>query len=170
MIKKIDILITASLNKLVNENIFLKLFLKLLTHTSSGKTYILYAILIPFTISNGNTIVKVGLLGFAFQVPVYLLSKNIIKRKRPDIENNIKQLMKPPDKYSFPSGHCASSTLLVLLINQHIPSITFYFTIWMLGIFFSRISLGLHYMSDVIGGALLGILSFYIANLAISCF
>tara|TARA_Y100000996_G_C22322383_1_gene560906 strand:- start:177 stop:689 length:513 start_codon:yes stop_codon:yes gene_type:complete len=170
MIKKIDILIVTSLNKFVAKRKILKSFLKLLTHTSSGKVYILYAILIPFVIYNGDAIVKAGLFGFAFQVPTYLLCKNIIKRKRPNIENKIKQLIEPPDKYSFPSGHSASSTLLVLLINQYTPPITFYFTIWMLGIFFSRISLGLHYISDVIGGVLLGILSFYITNLAISCF
>ena len=165
MIKKIDIIITSRLNQIVNQYKILTIFFKLITHTSSGKVYILYAALIPLITIKGYDIVEYGLFAFAFQVPVYLLSKNIIKKRRPTIEHGIKQVIRPPDKYSFPSGHAASSTLFFLIINQNIPTIGIYFSIWMICIFLSRITLGLHYISDVVGGILLGILSFYITDI-----
>ena len=73
-------------------------------------------------------------------------------------------IIPPPDKYSFPSGHCASSTLLTLIINQYIPALTIYFLIWMVIVLISRIGLGLHYLSDCIFGIILGIISFLFAN------
>ena len=130
----------------------------------------MYALLIPFILPEGILITKTGLIAFAFQVPIYMLSKNIVKRKRPSISQGINQIINPPDRYGFPSGHCASSMLFTLVTNQYIPSITIYFLIWMLIIFVSRIALGLHYLSDAICGVLLGFLSFYIANQVTSIF
>ena len=170
MIKEIDIYISKFINQLAIRNKSLADFLKLITHTSSGKIYPIYALLIPFILPEGFLITKIGLIAFAFQVPVYMLSKNIIKRERPSIDCEINQIINAPDKYSFPSGHCASSMLFTLIISQHVPSITIYFIIWMIIIFISRIALGLHYLSDSICGALLGWLSFYIANQATKFF
>ena len=89
---------------------------------------------------------------------------NLVKRKRPGLDQDIRTMISSPDKYSFPSGHCASSTLLTLTIDQYIPWLTIYFIIWMIIIFLSRIGLGLHYLSDAIFGVVLGIISFVIAN------
>ena len=168
MIKEIDIYISRFINQLTIRNKLLADFLKLITHTSSGKIYPVYALLIPFILPEGILIIKIGLIAFAFQVPIYMLSKNTVRRKRPSISYGIKQIVNPPDRYSFPSGHCASSMLFTLIVNQYIPSITIYFIMWMVIIFISRIALGLHYLSDAICGMLLGLLSFYIANQIIS--
>ena len=168
MIKEIDIYISRFINQLTLRNKLLAVFFKLITHTSSGKIYLVYALLIPFILPKGMLITKIGLIAFAFQVPIYMLSKNTVRRKRPSISHDIKQIINPPDRYSFPSGHCASSMLFTLIINQYIPSIAIYFIMWMVIIFISRIALGLHYLSDAICGMLLGLLSFYIANQIIS--
>ena len=162
--KKIDIYISKVINQTVNKSQFLTIILKLITHTSSGKIYPIYALIIPFIIADGLMIVKTGLLGFGFQVPVYIISKNFIKRLRPSNKLGITQIINPPDKYSFPSGHCASSMLLVLIFIKYIPSLTICLLFWTSIIFISRIGLGIHYLSDAIAGICLGMLSFYIAN------
>ena len=164
MIRKLDIYTSRLINRLAVGSKPLAGFFKLITHTSSGKIYPLYALLIPFALDQGVLITKLGLIAFAFQVPVYLLSKNVIKRDRPSINHGIESIIDPPDRYSFPSGHCASSMLFTLIINQYIPSLAIYFAVWMVVVFISRISLGLHFLSDAVCGALLGLLSFYIAN------
>ena len=112
-----------------------------------------------------------GIIAFAFQIPIYIFIKNLVKRDRPsDAIKEIKQIVNPPDKYSFPSGHCSSSMLLTLIINQYFPYLTMYFCVWMVIVFISRISLGLHYVSDILFGALLGFLSFYAAKQTINVF
>jgi len=170
MIKKIDIYISKIINQTANKSQFSTIVLKLITHTSSGKIYPIYALIIPFIIADGLLIVKTGLLGFGFQVPIYIISKNFIKRLRPSAKLGITQIINPPDKYSFPSGHCASSMLLALIFIKYIPSLATYLLSWTCIIFISRIGLGIHYLSDAIAGIFLGVLSFYIANNAADIF
>ena len=170
MIKQLDISISRVINQLISKISILSSFLKIITHTSSGKIYPLYTIIIPFIFEPGFQIARIGLIAFAFQVPVYLLSKNLIKRERPSPNDGIDPIIIPPDKYSFPSGHCASSTLFTLIVNQYMPWLTLYFVVWMLIIFTSRVGLGLHYLSDCIFGVALGFISFLIANQVASIF
>ena len=88
---------------------------------------------------------------------IIILLKNIIKRKRPFIiDKNIKNMeLKYIDKYSFPSGHTFNAFLLfyILKYNSIIPYI----------IAISRVYLGVHYPSDVIAGALLAKLIYFLS-------
>ena len=160
---QLDIKCSKLLNGVLINNKSIIKILKFLTHSSDGRTYLFYVIMLPFIFPGlGFDIAKVGIISFAFQVPTYLLLKNTIKRRRPSLDHNITALMKPPDKYSFPSGHCASSMLMTLIMIDFFSQ-GYFLIIWLIIIFFSRVSLGLHYISDVICGALLGILSYNIA-------
>lgn len=88
--------------------------------------------------------------------------KNIIKRSRPDVLRLIKQ-----GGYSFPSGHSmiAFTLYLYLLIlvfrNIRNKKLRIILSIFLLIIIFSicisRIYVGVHYGSDVLGGAMLGL-------------
>ena len=164
MIQTIDIYISQLINQFVLNQKLIHTPITLITHTSSGKIYPIYVIIIPLIFPDtGYQIAKLGLLAFAFQVPIYIISKNMIKRIRPSIHHGVSQIIRPPDKYSFPSGHCASATLFTLIINYYIPEFTLCLIIWTILVFISRIGLGLHYLTDAIAGVFLGILSFYIA-------
>ena len=161
--KELDVNLTKKINNLFNSNKFLLKTLIFITNTCDGKMYLLYSLIIPFAFpSNGLEILKIGVCAFGFQVPVYLIIKNLVKRNRPYHNSDINLYLTPPDRYSFPSGHCASSTLLVLTISMFEPWATPYLIIWMLLIYISRIALGLHYISDAIGGIILGCTSFVV--------
>ena len=165
IINQIDTYISKLINKLISRSIYISTPLKYITHTSDGKIYLLYTILIPFMIKDiGIEIITFGILAFSIQVPTYLILKNTIKRERPSKHDEIIQIIKPPDKYSFPSGHCASSSLLTLIINLFMPESTLYLIIWMCIICVSRIGLGLHYFSDVIFGLILGYSTFKVSE------
>lgn len=108
-----------------------------------------------------------GIAGFTFVVNGLL--KLIIHRHRP-LTANLLHL----DTYSFPSGHTAGSTLafglIAILLYRIVPRpwrmvvvIVAAILIFLVGI--SRIYLGAHYPSDVIGGWIVGGIGIMIISL-----
>lgn len=170
---KIDLSLTQSINKFVCRKSYLSTFLSYITHTSGGRTYILYFLIIPFLPKLTNHIISTDLANFIwvyggpafifFQVPMYFLLKYIFKRERPYLHHDVTAIINPPDKFSFPSGHSASATLLTFIFIQQSSILAPYFIVWMLIIYLSRVGLGLHYASDVFFGAALGALSSFVA-------
>lgn len=62
------------------------------------------------------------------------------------------------DPHAFPSGHSARATLLAVLAGTLGPLwLGAAFTVWALLVAASRVALGVHYLSDVIGGVALGL-------------
>jgi undecaprenyl-diphosphatase len=60
------------------------------------------------------------------------------------------------DRYSFPSTHAAVTFSAVALLDQEYPKIKWFWIIFGVTIAFSRIWFVEHFLSDVIGGILLG--------------
>jgi len=107
-----------------------------------------------------------ALLGFAFEVPVYLLLKNTFKRNRPfNILENFSSYIAPSDKFSMPSGHTAAAFVFVTICSHFYPDYTSFLLAWASCIGLSRVLLGVHFPGDVIAGGLLG---YSCAELAIS--
>lgn len=96
-------------------------------------------------------------MGVAVGFGTYL--KDVVKRARPHVTySDIIQRHKP-GTYSFPSGHTtaafAAATALTLSYKKWYVAVPAYAYAGMVG--YSRMRLGVHYPSDVLGGALLGI-------------
>ncbi len=86
------------------------------------------------------------------------LLKHLVARQRPCwLDTNIPLLIPNPKDYSFPSGHTLASfeaSIMILMYNKKwgIGAI-----IVALGIAFSRMYLFVHFPTDILGGAILGI-------------
>ncbi len=65
--------------------------------------------------------------------------------------------MLPYSKYSFPSGHTAMSFLFAVVLSDMYPKYMYLFYTIAVLTALSRLYLGVHYLSDVVGGALIGI-------------
>lgn len=80
-------------------------------------------------------------------------------KPRPFIENNITLLLDHVNTASFPSGHAAfyfALSMVVFLYNKK-AGIFFFFASFLMGI--SRVFAGVHWLSDILAGAIVGILA-----------
>lgn len=93
------------------------------------------------------------------------LVKIIVRRERPDY---LRMVMEK--SYSFPSGHAMISVLffgsIIYLVNKYNLKykklITFSLSTFVLLVGISRIYLGVHYLTDVVGGYLLGFIVLFL--------
>ena len=83
------------------------------------------------------------------------LIKFTFRRKRP--EGDWGQIYRKTDPHSFPSGHAARATLLVVLAFGSVPAwLGLLVLVWAIVVSLSRIVMGLHFVSDVVVGSFIG--------------
>jgi undecaprenyl-diphosphatase len=81
--------------------------------------------------------------------------KRVIGRRRPEGEWGL--IYRSTDPHSFPSGHAARLTMLALLSIRLGPEwFCAAMLLWAPLVALARVAMGVHYLSDVIGGAVLG--------------
>lgn len=92
--------------------------------------------------------------------------KAVFRRKRPE-QNADDMLTISVDKYSFPSGHATRVAMCAcFLISQFdlSPIVQSAIVVWAVVVCISRVMLGRHHVSDVLAGALIGVLEFVAMN------
>lgn len=118
-------------------------------------------LLIPKTRKTGLTLGAALILDGIF---CNLFLKNLVRRIRPcDINDAVRLLIPYPSDYSFPSGHTAVSfaaaSALYFAGEKYLWKAALVLAAF---IAFSRMYLYVHYPTDILGGALLGILCGYL--------
>ena len=89
---------------------------------------------------------------------VFKALKRLSHRPRPcQLEPHCWSKVFPPDKFSFPSGHTMTAFSIALVLSYYYPSLEGTLLFLALSIGFSRIVLGMHFLSDVLAGIVLGV-------------
>lgn len=99
-----------------------------------------------------------ALLAFAIERALYVLAKRFFKRRRPaEVLPQFVPATAPADRFSFPSGHTMAAFLTACLAVSvlGVPAVLAYG--WAMVVGFSRVWLGVHFPSDIVVGAALGI-------------
>jgi undecaprenyl-diphosphatase len=105
----------------------------------------------------------VALLGGA-NVLVYWGLKLGTRRLRPFTQcPDIRACVRVPDRFSFPSGHTLHAVAFAVLLSAYYPPLTPLLWAYAVLIALARVVLGVHYPSDVLVGALLGLTSGLVA-------
>lgn len=91
-------------------------------------------------------------------VLVFKAIKKLSARPRPcQLEPHCWSKVLPPDKFSFPSGHTMTAFSVALVISYFFPGLEAPLFFVAISIAASRIVLGMHFLSDVMAGAVLGV-------------
>lgn len=131
---------------------------RFISSTGDGPVYLIIALLLLLLDPiNGSTFFWAGIIAYCFDVSLYLLLKNIIKRDRPAVKiTSYQAFITPSDQFSFPSGHTAAAFLFACLVWEFYPLFAISSFIWAAAVGMSRVLLGVHYPTDLVAGALLG--------------
>jgi undecaprenyl-diphosphatase len=142
----------------------------MIVSTRGGDGWLWYALgLILLFYGGAHRYAAVGSAVSAAAVGIFLfrILKHSSRRKRPcEIEPHCWASILPPDKYSFPSGHSITAFAIATTIGLFYPQLQGCLLVIAFLIAGSRIILGMHFLSDVLAGsvigAMLGLASFYV--------
>ena len=95
-------------------------------------------------------------IGVMITAGIVFVLKFTIQRKRPQGEWG--NIYRKTDPHSFPSGHAARAVMLaVVAIGMGPTWLAILLVVWAPLVILARVAMGVHYLSDVLAGALIGI-------------
>ena len=105
-------------------------------------------------------------------ITIFLRIKKATGRKRPNcFEPHCWATLLPPDQFSFPSGHTITAFAVAISLSMFYPSLAIGLIFCAVSVALSRILLGMHFLSDVLAGAVIGsslaVGSVYLARLVL---
>ncbi len=108
---------------------------------------------------------KAGLSLIMNSLLINLVLKRITARERPfQVYPFLEPLIRLPKDWSFPSGHTGAAFACTMVLIRFLPADWGFFLLTLAVLTgYSRVYLGVHYPSDILAGALLGVLTAAIA-------
>ena len=136
-------------------------FFSIITNVNSW--YIAYVILLGISFTKGGTKGKLAVLGIILLIIVtdqtgYRLFKEYFARPRPC--NALTDVLTPlgcTGSFSFPSNHALNNFAAAMFFYRLFPKLKWVLFITASLVAISRVYLGLHYPSDIFGGAVIGL-------------
>jgi len=137
----------------------IRLFFKGVSRLGDGVFWYTLALALPL-LAGLDGLEKLGHIAVTGVVCLLIYSqlKNRLVRKRPFISfPDIHAHTAPLDKYSFPSGHTMNAVNFAILFTWAFPPLAYFVIPFAALVALSRVILGMHYPTDVMVGAALGI-------------
>lgn len=138
---------------------FLRLVLSLISH-SCDSWYWLAGLVLFWLFNHGPLRQMAVFMAFCMILlaVIVLGIKFVIQRPRP--EGDFGQVYRLTDPHSFPSGHAARAMAIAVIVATFAkPWLSILVFLWAFLVGYSRVALALHYLSDVLVGWLIGLLS-----------
>ncbi|MCA6062041.1 phosphatase PAP2 family protein [Thalassolituus marinus] len=145
----------------------IRLFFKGISRLGDGVFWYTLALSLPLLMGLEQGLAAIGHIAVSGLVCVAIYSqlKNRLVRQRPFISwREIRAHTAPLDLYSFPSGHTMNAVNFAVMFSVFYPPLFWLVVPFALLVALSRVILGMHYPTDVLVGATLGLL---ISNLSL---
>jgi membrane-associated phospholipid phosphatase len=143
--------------RLDDKDDFLHHLFSFLAH-SADSWFLLPVIGILWFFSQGDWRQRFAILGIGvfIQAVLVLLLKFMIRRRRPEGEWGA--IYRNTDPHSFTSGHAARVALMSAILVATGPAwLASTVTFWAIFVCLARVMMGVHYLSDILGGIVVGI-------------
>jgi undecaprenyl-diphosphatase len=131
-----------------------------ISSTRAGDGWLWYAMGVLILLFGGEERFRaLGAAGLAaiLSILLFMVLKRFANRRRPcDIAPHCWATLLPPDQFSFPSGHTMTAFAVSLPMLMFYPELGTGLLFCAVSIALSRILLGMHFLSDVVAGAILG--------------
>ena len=130
-----------------------------ISSTADGHLYVAFALALWIKQNpESSSLLEVLLVSILIERLLYFVLKNTCKRNRPPAAlPGFKAFIVPADQFSFPSGHTSAAFLFATLLALAFPELTILAFAWSSLVACSRVLLGVHFPSDTLVGASMGV-------------
>ncbi|KGE03947.1 phosphatase PAP2 family protein [Pseudohaliea rubra] len=127
------------------------------SRTADGHLYVILPLLLSMAGDAGDRLLLATALAFAAERPVYWVLKNSLRRRRPaQALPGFTSTIIASDEFSFPSGHTSAAFLFSTLLCLQFGPLALPVYGWAMAVGMSRVYLGVHFPTDTLVGAALG--------------
>lgn len=158
-----DLAVSVLVNRVCHRE-YLRRFFAAVSRLGDGVLWYVVMALLPLLYGVSGLVTTVHmLLSGVIALGIYKLNKQHTERARPfAVTSKILRGTAPLDEYSFPSGHTLHAVVFTLTACSAHPELVLALVPFALCVAASRIVLGLHFLTDVIAGAAIGVSIVYL--------
>lgn len=152
-----EIKLCHKMNK-AGDTLSIRLFFKTISRLGDGIFWYCLLLALPVVYGQQGSNQTIHILTAAIIcIAIYSQLKNRLVRQRPFISfKTVQAYTAPLDLYSFPSGHTMNAVNFAVLLTFFYPALAIIVVPFAILVALSRVVLGMHYPTDVIVGAIIG--------------
>lgn len=130
-------------------------FSRWISRSADGPLYVVSGLC--FVLMKNWPMATLFAMGFTIERCFYFLFKKLFKRNRPPAAiPGFSSVIEPSDKFSFPSGHTSGAFFMATAMTLVFPALALCFYLWAALVGLARVTLGVHFPTDTLAGALMG--------------
>lgn len=154
-LKKLDYDLSYKIAKSIDTNSPVRKIFQISTVTGTAFFWFIITPIWYYLFNGDQEAITFGFITLVMLLPVFIM-KQTIRRNRPDFKDTRFGAV-IFDEFSFPSGHATRSTYVVILMSFYMKELLIFWILWALLMISSRLILGVHYVSDILGGIVLSL-------------